>query len=193
MNKIVNPIIPILSDPLSAGQEEYYIACSSFELCPGIPIFHSRDLVHWKQICYAITPENGLHVEKNSMVGGLMAPTLRYHQGTYYIINTNFSDRGIISLPQRTPGVPGPCRIGWRMFRELTHPFFDNDGQCYVMGTGNVWDNGTGVKERGIWLAKYDIEHYQMAGEPVTILTVLLRELLRRRHRTFIISEIIII
>ena len=126
MNKIVNPIIPgFYPDPsICRAGEEYYIACSSFELCPGIPIFHSRDLVHWKQICYAITPENGLHVEKNSMVGGLMAPTLRYHQGTYYIINTNFSDRGIISLPQRTPGVPGPCRIGWRMFRELTHPFF---------------------------------------------------------------------
>ncbi len=178
MNKIVNPIIPgFYPDPsICRAGEEYYIACSSFELCPGIPIFHSRDLVHWKQICYAITPENGLHVEKNSMVGGLMAPTLRYHQGTYYIINTNFSDRGNYIITAENPRGP------WSMPHWLEDVpgidasiFFDNDGQCYVMGTGNVWDNGTGVKERGIWLAKYDIEHYQMAGEPVTIFNSALR------------------
>lgn len=178
MNKITNPIIPgYYPDPsICRVGDDYYIACSSFELCPGLPVFHSRDLVHWEQICNAITPENGLHLEKNSGVGGLMAPTLRYHQGTFYIMNTNFNDRGNYIITATDPAGP------WSMPHWLddipgidASLFFDDDGQCYVMGTGNVWDNGTGVKERGIWLAKYDIEHFKMAGEPFTIFNNALR------------------
>lgn len=178
MNKITNPIIPgYYPDPtICRVGDDYYIACSSFEMCPGLPVFHSRDLVHWEQICNAITPENGLHLEKNSGVGGLMAPTLRYHQGTFYIMNTNFCDRGNYIITATDPAGP------WSMPHWLddipgidASLFFDDDGQCYVMGTGNVWDNGAGVMERGIWLAKYDIEHFKMAGEPFTIFNNALR------------------
>ena len=178
MNKIINPIIPgYYPDPsICRVGDDYYIACSSFELCPGIPVFHSKDLVHWEQICNAFTPENGLHLEKNSGVGGLMAPTLRYHDGTFYIMNTNFNDRGNYIITATDPAGP------WSMPHWLddipgidASLFFDNDGQCYVMGTGNVWDNGAGVMERGIWLAKYDIENFKMAGEPFTIFNNALR------------------
>ena len=94
--KLTNPIIPgFYPDPsICRVGDDYYLACSSFELCPGVPIFHSRDLAHWEQICYAMTAENGFHMERNSGVGGVMAPTLRYNDGLFYIINTNFSDRG---------------------------------------------------------------------------------------------------
>lgn len=177
-NKIKNPIIPgFYPDPfICKCGDDYYIACSSFELCPGIPIFHSKDLAHWEQICYAITPDNGFHMEKNSMVGGLMAPTLRYHNGTFYIINANFSDKGNYIITAKNPAGP------WSMPHWLDDVpgidasiFFDDDGKCYIMGTGDVWDNGTGVKERGIWLAEYDIRNFRMIGEPVTIFNSALR------------------
>ena len=67
-HKLSNPIIPgFYPDPsVCRVGDDYYLACSSFELCPAIPIFHSRDLAHWEQIGCALTPENGLHVEKNT-------------------------------------------------------------------------------------------------------------------------------
>ena len=176
--KVKNPIIQgFYPEPtICRVGNDYYMACSSFELSPGIPLFHSKDLVHWEQICNVMTPENGFHVEKNSMVGGVMAPTLRYHNGTFYIINANFSDKGNYIVTAQNPAGP------WSEPHWLTDVpgidasiFFDDDGQGYIMGTGDVWDNGAGKMERGIWLAKYDMEHFCMQGEPVTIFNSALR------------------
>lgn len=177
-HKIKNPIIEgFYPDPsICRVGDDFYLVCSSFELCPGVPVFHSKDLAHWEQIGYAVTPENGFHVEKNSGNGGVMAPTLRYNNGLFYIINANFSDGGNYIVTAENPAGP------WSEPHWLTDVpeidasiFFDNDGQAYIMGTGDVWDNGTGVKERGIWLASYDIKNFCLAGEPVTIFNSALR------------------
>ncbi len=177
-NKLVNPIIPgFYPDPsICRVGHDFYLVCSSFEMYPGLPVFHSTDLMHWQQIGNAMTPENKFHMERNCGVGGLMAPTIRYHKGVFYIINTNFADKGnyIItaadpagpwSEPHWTDDVPG---IDASLF-------IDDDDQAYVIGTGNVWDNGTGVKERGIWIAKYNLERFCMEGEPITIFNSALR------------------
>ena len=176
--KLKNPIIPgFYPDPtICRVGDDYYMACSSFELSPGIPLFHSKDLANWEQICNVMTPENGFYAEKNSMVGGVMAPTLRYHNGTFYIINTNFSDKGNYIVTAENPAGP------WSKPHWLEDVpgidasiFFDNDGKAYIMGTGDVWDNGAGKMERGIWLAEYDMENFRMTGEPVTIFNNALR------------------
>lgn len=176
--KLKNPIIPgYYPDPtICRVGDDFYLACSSFEMNPGIPIFHSKDLAHWEQIGNAMTMENGFHMEKNTLVGGVMAPTLRYHNGVFYIINTNFSDKGNYIITAENPAGP------WSEPHWLIDVpgidasiFFDHDGQAYIMGTGDVWDNGAGVKERGIWLAKYDMEKFCMAGKPVTIFNSALR------------------
>ncbi len=177
-NKIKNPIIPgFYPDPtICRVGDDYYIACSSFEMSPGIPLFHSRDLAHWEQIGNAITPENGLHMEKNCGVGGMMAPTLRYNKGTFYIICANFSDRGNFIITAEDPKGP------WSEPHWLTDVpgidasiFFDYDGKAYIMGTGDVWENEGGRMERGIWLAEYDMENFRLKGEPVTIFNSALR------------------
>jgi alpha-N-arabinofuranosidase len=177
-NKLRNPIIPgFYPDPsICRVGDDYYLVCSSFEMYPGIPIFHSNDLANWEQIGHALTLENGFHVEAGSMVSGVMAPTIRYHKGVYYIINANFCDKGNFIITATDPKGP------WSVPRWLTDVpgidaslFFDNDGKCYVLGTGNVWDNGTGVKERGIWIAEFNIDSYKLIGEPVTIFNNALR------------------
>lgn len=177
-NKMKNPIIPgFYPDPsICRAGDDYYLACSSFELCPGIPVFHSKDLVHWEQICNAMTQENGFYVEKNSMVGGVMAPTLRYHDGLFYIINTNFSDRGNYIITAEDPAGPW-SEPHWLLDVPGIDAslFFDSDGKSYIMGTGDVWDNGAGGMERGIWLAGYDVKNFRMTGEPVTIFNSALR------------------
>lgn len=177
-NKLVNPIIPgFYPDPtICRVGDDIYLACSSFELFPGIPIFHSKDLVHWEQICNVMTAENGFHTEKNSMVGGVMAPTLRYKDGLFYIINTNFSDKGNFIVTAKNPAGP------WSKPQWLVDVpgidaslFFDHDGKAYILGTGEVWENEGGQMERGIWLAEYDIKNFKMIGEPKTIFNNALR------------------
>ena len=176
--KIKNPILPgFYPDPsICRVGKDFYLVCSSFELWPGIPIFHSLDLRHWEQIGNVMTGENGFRMDKNSGNGGVMAPTIRYCNGLFYIINTNFSHKGNYIVTARDPRGP------WSNPHWLTDVpgidaslFFDLDGQAYVIGTGNVWDNGFGEKERGFWLAKYDVEHFHMIGEPVTIFNSALR------------------
>lgn len=178
MSKIKNPIIPgYYPDPsICRVGEDYYLACSSFELYPGIPLFHSKDLMHWEQICNVMTMDNGFHVERSYGGNGVMAPTIRYNKGIFYIINANFSDKGNYIVTATDPRGP------WSEPHYMTDVpgidaslFFDNDGTCYVIGTGNVWDNGTGIKERGIWIAEYDIANFKMIGEPVTIFNSALR------------------
>lgn len=177
-HKIVNPIIPgFYPDPtICRVGDDFYLACSSFEMFPGIPIFHSKDLCHWEQICNVMTLENDFHVEKNCMVGGVMAPTLRYSDGLFYIINTNFCDRGNYIVTAKHPAGP------WSKPHWLDDVpgidasfFFDHDGKAYIIGTGDVWDNGAGQMERGIWLAEYDIQNFRMIGQPKTIFNNALR------------------
>lgn len=167
-----NPLIPgFYPDPsICRVEEDFYLVCSSFELCPGIPLFHSRDLVHWEQLCYVMTPQNGFHMEKNTGNGGVMAPTIRYHDGTFYVINANFSDAGNFIVTATDPAGP------WSQPHWLDDVpgidasiFFDDDGQCYIMGTGDVWPDGRGGKRQGIWAAPYDIDRFRLAGEPVAL------------------------
>ncbi len=167
-----NPIIPgFYPDPsICRVGEDFYLVCSSFELHPGIPLFHSKDLAHWEQLCYVMNRENGFHAEKNCFNGGVMAPTIRYFNGTFYVINANFSDKGNFITTAADPAGP------WSEPHWLDDVpgidasiFFDDDGQCYMMGTGNIWPDGKGGMRQGIWAAPYDIEHFKLSGEPVAL------------------------
>lgn len=64
---------------------DYYLVTSSFEYFPGIPVYHSTDLVNWKQIGNCINYENKLDLSKVKESGGIWAPTIRYEKGTFYV------------------------------------------------------------------------------------------------------------
>ena len=164
---IRNPILPgYYPDPsICRVGEDYYLITSSFEMCPGIPVFHSKDLANWEQLCYAMTPENGFELECGSFGGGVMAPTIRYHEGTFYIINKNFSQGGNYIVTAKDPAGP------WSEPHPLPDVpgidaslFFDDDGKCYVVSTGNIV-NPDGKHERGIWACEFDIENFRTVGE----------------------------
>lgn len=88
--RFTNPIIPgSYPDPsICRVGQEYYLVNSSFEYFPGAPIFHSRDLVHWRQIGHCLTRPSQLDLSGTPLVGGIFAPTIRYHRGTFYMITT---------------------------------------------------------------------------------------------------------
>ena len=168
VRKLKNPIIPgFYPDPsICRVGDDFYLAVSSFELCPGIPLFHSKDLANWEKIGHAVTPENGFHVEANCGVGGVMAPTIRWHEGTFYIINANFADKGNYIVTAEDPRGPWSEPHWMNDVPGIDASiFFDTDGKCYVIGTGDVWENEGGRMERGIWIAEYDIRNFRRISE----------------------------
>jgi len=94
--KFSNPIIPgFHPDPSTCrAGEDYYLVTCSFEYFPGVPIFHSRDLVHWRQIGHCLTKNNQLNLQNESDSGGLFAPALRFHNGRFYMVTMHVSKEG---------------------------------------------------------------------------------------------------
>ena len=91
-----NPILPgFYPDPsICRVGEDYYLVNSSFEFFPGVPLWHSRDLLHWEQLGYVLTRESQLPLVDCRTSGGIFAPTIRYHDGRFYVITTNVTGGG---------------------------------------------------------------------------------------------------
>ncbi len=94
--KLENPVIPgTHPDPsVCRAGEDYYLAVSSFEYVPGVPLFHSTDLVTWERIGHCLTRTSQLDLESRSSSSGIFAPTLRYHDGTFYMVTTDVGGNG---------------------------------------------------------------------------------------------------
>src|SRR5665647_2054949 len=93
MSGYKNPVIKgCHPDPsICKAGEDYYLVTSSFEYFPGVPLFHSKDLIHWEQIGHCLTRVSQLALDKCSVSGGIYAPTIRYYKGILYMITTNIS------------------------------------------------------------------------------------------------------
>lgn len=82
--------------------DDYYLVTSTFEFFPGVPVYHSKNLVNWTLINYCLTRDSQLdltHREPHEYLpidisGGIYAPTLRYHDGIFYLASTNVSTGG---------------------------------------------------------------------------------------------------
>ena len=87
----INPIMPgFYPDPsICAVGEDYYLVNSSFAYFPGLPLMHSKDLVHFEQIGNVLNRPSQLPLPKAGVSRGLFAPTIRYHEGMFYVICTN--------------------------------------------------------------------------------------------------------
>lgn len=179
----INPIISgAHPDPsICRVGDDYYIVNSSFEYFPGLPIHHSKDLVNWELIGYGLHREDQCNGEMNLVDvqsdGGIHAPTIRYHKGTFYIITTNVYNSGdgtpglminfIItaknpsgpwSKPHIIEGAPG-------IDPDI---FFDDNGKVYFTGTHSPGDmNSNGIGE--IWIQELDIKKWKLVGERHTV------------------------
>src|ERR1044071_7197800 len=87
---IQNPVLTgFHPDPsiLRVG-DDYYLATSTFEWFPGVPIYHSRDLSHWRLVGHALPRRSQLDMLGIPDSGGIWAPALSYDHGTFYLIYT---------------------------------------------------------------------------------------------------------
>ncbi|MGW6935979.1 glycoside hydrolase family 43 protein [Lentzea sp. NPDC054927] len=94
---MTTPVIPGMHPDPSVCRvgDDYYLVCSSFEYFPGIPVFHSRDLVRWTQIGNALDrPSQLVLTAETPSSAGIYAPTLRHHDGRFWLIVTSVSHGG---------------------------------------------------------------------------------------------------
>jgi xylan 1,4-beta-xylosidase len=101
------PVLPGMYPDPSACRvgRDVYLVTSSFEYFPGIPIFRSRDLVRWTQLGHVLTRRRQLELAGVRSSGGIYAPTLRYHEGTFYVVTTHV-ERGNFFVAAARPGGP---------------------------------------------------------------------------------------
>lgn len=163
-----NPIMPgFYPDPsICAVGGDYYLINSTFAYFPGLPIMHSRDLVHWEQIGNAMHRQEQLPLKNAGHSQGLFAPTMRYHDGTYYVICTNVSYGGNYVVTAENPA--GPWSDPYYLEgADGIDPslFFDEDGKCYYIGTH---PNPEGCQYNGdyyIWIRELDVQTMKLVGE----------------------------
>lgn len=130
-----NPVIPgFYPDPsICRVGADYYLVNSSFEYFPGVPVFHSRDLLHWQQIGYCLTRPSQLPLERCRASGGIYAPTIRFHEGRFYMVTTNISGGGHFYVYTDDPTGEWSEPIWVDIGRRGIDPslLFDDDGQVY--------------------------------------------------------------
>ncbi|MFV0592926.1 MAG: glycoside hydrolase family 43 protein [Draconibacterium sp.] len=126
-----NPVIPgFYSDPsICRVNDDYYLITSTFEYFPGVPVFHSKDLVNWKQIGHCID-------RKDQLPGGMniFAATIRYHDGTFYMITTSFGKlSGNFYITAKNPAGPWSDPVFIDVEGIDPDLFWDDDGKSYVI------------------------------------------------------------
>ncbi|MBR4096346.1 MAG: family 43 glycosylhydrolase [Oscillospiraceae bacterium] len=89
--KYTNPVLKgFYPDPsVCYANGKFYMVCSSFQYFPGVPLFESDNLVNWTQIGHVLTRKTQVMLEKINSSGGVFAPTIRYHEGRFYMVTTN--------------------------------------------------------------------------------------------------------
>ena len=94
--KYKNPIIPGFNpDPsICRVGDDFYLVTSTFEFFPGVPIYHSKNLINWKLINHCLTTDTQLPLQGAVVSKGIYAPTLRYHNGVFFMTTTNVSCGG---------------------------------------------------------------------------------------------------
>ena len=153
-----NPVLAgFFPDPsITRNGDDYYMTVSSFTYMPGLPILHSRDLVNWQIIGYALTQQSQLQMDGLQVSRGIFAPTLRYHDGTYYLITTVVDRGGNFILTATDPAGPWSEPI-WLPEIDGIDPdiFFDDDGKVYIAHNGDPVES-LYEGHKAIWLWQYD-------------------------------------
>lgn len=143
--------------------DDYYLVCSSFAFNPGVPIFHSKDLVNWTQIGNILERPSQLKVENIGMSAGVYAPDIMYnpYNDTFYMITTHIGGGlGNIVVKTKDPlqGWSDPVKLAFDGIDPAL--FFDDDGKAYVVhNDAPDKDKELYQGHRVIKLWEYDVEN----------------------------------
>lgn len=158
-----NPIISgFHPDPsICRVRDDYYLVTSTFEYFPGVPIFHSRDLVNWSLIGHCLTRKSQLNLEKTYASGGIYAPTIRYHNGRFYMVTTNVTGGGNFFVWTEDPTKEWSDPIWVKQLGIDPSLHFEPDGTVYFVSTESAAHPGV----KGAFQTQIDIDTGELIGE----------------------------
>lgn len=144
--KYANPVIRGFNPDPSVCRvgEDFYLVTSTFEFFPGVPVYHSRNLVNWTLIGHCLTRNSQLPLEKIGPSAGIYAPTIRYHDGTFFMTTTNVSGGGNFIVHTKDPA--GEWSEPAYVNQGGIDPslFWDEDGSCYFCSNAGM-DGQAGI------------------------------------------------
>ena len=172
-----NPVINAdYSDPdvcVGASGEDYYMTASSFQCVPGLPILHSTDLVNWEIVGYALKelyegdPVLKEHFNTVQHGNGVWAPSIRFHNGWYYIYWGD-PDWGVYMVKTQDPAGEWEkpvCVIKGQGYIDTT-PLWDDDGRCYLV---NGWANSRAKYASVLTVRELSADGTKAIGQPVIV------------------------
>jgi beta-xylosidase len=177
---IQNPVLPgFFPDPsICRAGGDYFIANSSFEWFPGVPIHHSRDLIHWRLIGHALTRRSQLDLRGVPDSAGVWAPSLSYADGSFWLVYTNLRHTGMgrpfkdLDIFLTTaPDILGPWSDPLELNSVGFDPslFHDQDGRKWLLNM--IWDFRPGRSRfAGIVIQEYDPAARRLVGPMTKIL-----------------------
>lgn len=159
-NAYRNPILKgFYPDPsVTRAGEDFYLVTSTFAYFPGIPVFHSRDLVNWTQIGNAIHRPAQLDFGKLGLSRGVFAPDISEHEGIFYILNTCVDCGGNFLITARDPAGPWSDPIWLPDLEGGIDPslFWDDDGSAWILNNGPPPGTPRYEGHRAIWIQRFD-------------------------------------
>ncbi|WP_017730209.1 glycoside hydrolase family 43 protein [Nafulsella turpanensis] len=168
-----NPIFPgFYPDPsITRVGEDYYLVHSTFAYFPGVPVFHSRDLVNWRQIGNVLNRPEQLDLDGLGVSRGIFAPTISHHEGTFYMITTLVDNGGNFVVTATNPAGPWSEPVWLPQVNGIDPSlFFDEDGKAYVIYNSEAPDNKPLYEgHRSIRQLTFDAENLKTIGSPIVL------------------------
>jgi xylan 1,4-beta-xylosidase len=162
-----NPILAgFYPDPsITRVGDKFFLVNSTFAYFPGIPVFESEDLVHWKHIGNVIDRPAQLSFDGLGISRGVFAPAIDYHNGTFYVINTAVDSGGNFFATAKDPAGPW-SDLRWLPEIEGIDPsfFFDTNGKAYVVNNGAPEGKPLYDGHRAIWIQEFDVTGGRLIG-----------------------------
>ncbi|MBI1365437.1 MAG: family 43 glycosylhydrolase [Alphaproteobacteria bacterium] len=171
-NDYLNPILAgFYPDPsITRAGDKFYLVNSTFCYFPGIPVFESSDLVHWRQIANVIDRPGMLKFAGLPLSRCVFAPTIRYHAGRFIVVNTCVDCGGNYVSTAADPAGPWSDPI-WIPAVGGVDPslFFDADGRAYLVNSDAPAGKPRYDGHRAIWIREIDPQSFQPISKPVVL------------------------
>ena len=173
---IKNPIFPGFNpDPCFCRKgDDYYIAVSTFEWFPGIPVYHSRDLKHWELLTHILTDDEKVSLRRLPSAKGVWAPCLTYceEEDRFYVVygvmnsmNARYFDVDNYLITAKDIRGPWSEPVYLHSAGFDASLFHDEDGRKWIVSL--EWETREGYEKPGvICLAEYLPEKKAVAGYP---------------------------
>ncbi len=162
-----NPILAgFYPDPsVTRVGDKFYLVNSTFTYFPGIPVFESSDLVHWRLLGHVLDRPSQLRFDGLNISRGVFAPAIHHHDGVFYVLNTLVDSGGNFISTAKNPAGPWSDPV-WLPEIDGIDPslFVDSDGKAYVLNNGAPAEKPRYEGHRAIWMQELDLQRMKLIG-----------------------------